>query len=169
MLRELAVKDFALVDDLRIEFGPGLNVLTGETGAGKSILVDAIALAVGERASADSVRTGREKAVIEAVFDTGARNCVKDIAAGMGLEADGPLVVRREIARTGPNRCYLSGVSGTLAMLKRLGDALVDIHGQHEHQSLLYPEHHVFFLDAYLGLDAKREEYGQAFQEWRQA
>lgn len=169
MLRELAVKDFALVDDLRIHFGPGLNVLTGETGAGKSILVDAIALGVGERATSESVRTGAGSAVIEAVFEIGPYGGVRSVAEGMGLEASSALVVRREIARSGPNRCYLNGVSGTLAMLKQLGDRLLDIHGQHEHQSLVHPECHVDFLDGYLGLRDLREAYAQAFREWRRA
>jgi len=169
MLRELAVKDFALVDDLRIEFGPGLNVLTGETGAGKSILVDAIALAVGERASAESVRTGREKAVVEAVFEVESSGAVRRVAGEMGVDPADGLVIRREIARAGPNRCYLNGTSGTVAMLKRLGDLLVDIHGQHEHQSLLHRERHVDFLDGYLGLGDLRSAYAGAFRTWRAA
>ncbi|MCK4547105.1 MAG: DNA repair protein RecN [Candidatus Eisenbacteria sp.] len=168
MLREIAVRDFALVDDLRLALGAGLNVLTGETGAGKSILVDAIALAVGERASSDSVRTGRERTVVEAVFDVGSLVGVDALLAEMGVEGTGELVVRREIARTGPNRCFMNGTASTLAMLKRAGDRIVDIHGQHEHQLLLHPERHVDFLDSYLGLLGKRDAYRDALREWRQ-
>jgi DNA repair protein RecN (Recombination protein N) len=168
MLHEIAVKDFALVDDLKVEFGVGLNVLTGETGAGKSILVDAIALAVGERASSDSVRTGSQKAVIEAIFDVQDLEGISSLLGEMGLEEGDGVVVRREIALSGPNRCLLNGANGTLSMLKRLGDRFVDIHGQHEHQLLLHPERHVDFLDAYLNLLGQRSVYREAFLSWRQ-
>ncbi len=169
MLRDLAVKDFALVDDLRVAFGPGLNVLTGETGAGKSILVDAIALAVGERASSESVRSGCDRAVVEAVFEVKPGGSIQGILERMGLEPAEEFVVRREITVGGRNRCYLNGAAGNLGMLKTLGDQLVDIHGQHEHQSLLHPERHVFFLDAFLGLTDARAVYRRAFREWRGA
>ena len=139
MLRFLSIRNLAVIDRLELEFEPGLNVLTGETGAGKSILVGAVGLLVGGRASADLVRTGEEQATVEAVFEDAA-----------GAE----LLVRREIsAQSGRSRAFLNGSLATSAALREAAAPLVDLHGQHEHQLLLDPASHLDLLDAFGSLD----------------
>jgi DNA repair protein RecN (Recombination protein N) len=150
MLTELRIQDFAVIDRLAVRLGPGLNALTGETGAGKSIIVGALSLLLGERASADVVRTGAERAVVEAVFDVESNRAVLDLLAQHGLEPeDGLLILRREIAVNGRGRVWVNGAASTVSVLTSLGDHLVDLHGQHEHQSLLHPKHQRTLLDAY--------------------
>src|SRR5919202_676196 len=122
MLRFLSITNLAVIDRLELEFAPGLNVLTGETGAGKSILVGAVGLLVGGRASAELVRTGEEMAAVEAIFETPA-----------GRE----VLLRREISAQGRSRAFVDGALATSAALRELSEALVDLHGQHEHQVLL--------------------------------
>src|SRR5436190_14345646 len=132
MLRFLRITRLAVIDSVEIEFEPGLNVLTGETGAGKSILVEAVGLLLGGRASADLVRTGEESATIEAMFDEGAQE----------------IVVRREITAQGRSRAFVNGELVTAGALKDLAARLVELHGQHEHQTLLDPGTHLAVLDA---------------------
>ncbi len=152
MLRYLAIRHLAVIDQLELEFQPGLNVLTGETGAGKSILVGAVGLLVGGRASADIVRTGEDTATVEAVFDT----------------PDGrELIVRREVTAQGRSRAYVDGSLVTSAALREAAGELVDLHGQHEHQVLLDPTTHLDLLDAYAGLSAARAEVGEAYRVWQ--
>ncbi len=155
MLSELIVENFALVEKVRLAFGPGLNILTGETGAGKSILLDALGMALGERTGSEAVRHGADKARVEAVFtidesDTRVREALE--AAGIETE-DGVLLVARELSQTGKSLVRINGRPATVGMLKAIGDALVDIHGQHEHQSLLAVERHADILDAWGGPD----------------
>src|SRR5947209_16338755 len=160
MLSQLTIRNFALIEDLTLEFGEGFNVLTGETGAGKSILIDALSATLGERAAAEWVRTGAEKASVEAAFDLG------DAVLSPGLAEwveDGLLILGREIGRGGKSQCRVNGRLCTAGMLRELGASLVDLHGQHEHQSLLAPERHVDLLDAWageatLGLRRRAEE-----------
>src|SRR6185312_7316806 len=123
MLRFLRIKHLAVIDSVEVEFDPGLNVLTGETGAGKSILVEAVGLLLGGRASGDLVRTGEELATIEAIFESGGEE----------------LIVRREITAQGRSRAYVNGALATAGALKELSARLVELHGQHEHQTLLDP------------------------------
>ena len=150
MLTELRIQDFAVIDRLAVRLGPGLNALTGETGAGKSIIVGALSLLLGERASADVVRTGAERAVVEAVFDVESNRTVLELLAQHGLEPeDGLLILRREIAGNGRGRVWVNGAASTVSVLTSLGDHLVDLHGQHEHQSLLHPRQQRILLDAY--------------------
>src|SRR5689334_4211203 len=134
MLLELAITDFAIIDELRIPFEPGLNVLTGETGAGKSIIIDALGAVLGERVGSDVVRTGSKSARIEATFDIGAVNQRPDVASvidELGVEAeDGLVILRREIAAGGRSSARINGRAATAGMLSRLGGLLVDIHGQ---------------------------------------
>lgn len=152
MLTELYVKDFALIDELRIEMGPGFNVLTGETGAGKSLIIDAVGLVLGGRATSDMVRTGADEAVIEGVFDITDLESLAALLSEAGIEAeDGTLIVTREIARSGKNKCRINGRTVTLGMVAEVGAALVDIHGQHEHQSLLHVSRHLELLDRFGG------------------
>src|SRR5919206_2273126 len=136
MLTELSIENFALVDRLRLVFAPGLNILTGETGAGKSILMDALNLVLGERMSAEVVRHGAEKARVEAVFTVDENNPrLAEAMEAAGIEPeDGLLLLGREIALTGRGAARINGRPATLSTLKAIGDALVDIHGQHEHQ-----------------------------------
>ena len=149
MLRFLSIRNLAVIDRLELEFEPGLTVLTGETGAGKSILVGAVGLLVGGRASAELVRTGEDQAAIEAVFED---------------PAGGELVVRRDISsQSGRSRAFLNGALVTSTALRDAAAQLVDLHGQHEHQVLLDPSSHLDLLDAFAGLEAEREKAALAF------
>jgi DNA repair protein RecN (Recombination protein N) len=154
MLRFLGVRNLAVIDHLEVEFEPGLNVLSGETGAGKSVLVLAIDLLIGGRASADLVRTGEDVATIQAVFER------KD-----GRE----VIVRREISSQGRSRAFIDDALATSAALRELGSGLVDLHGQHEHQALLDPAEHVDVLDDFAGHQAMVDAVGVRFDEWRAA
>ena len=152
MLLELTIHNIALIESLRIEFAQGFNVLTGETGAGKSIVVDSVNLALGGRADRDIIRTGTDKASVQALFDISANPRAQTYVAELGIEPeDGLIVVRRELSRSGRNICRVSGVIVSLAQLKGLTAMLMDVHGQHEHQALMDPTRHLGFLDAYGG------------------
>ncbi len=153
MLRFLRIRNLAVIDAAEVEFEPGFNVLTGETGAGKSILVEAVGLLLGGRASADLVRTGEDAATIEAMFETAGEE----------------LVVRREITAQGRSRAFIDGGLATAGALKELSSRLVELHGQHEHQTLLDPATHLGVLDAYGRLDALLEPVAAAFDTWRAA
>lgn len=159
MLVEIAIEHFALIDRARLSLGAGLNVLTGETGAGKSIILDAVAAALGGRAPADVVRSGEERAVVEAVFDLSDLPDARGTFATLGLEPDeeGVLVVRREIARQGRGRILANGRAVTAAMLREAVQRAADLHGQHEHQSLLQPQRHLELLDQYGGMLLKSQ------------
>ena len=146
MLSRLAIANIALIDTLEVELGGGMNVLTGETGAGKSIIVDAMNLALGERADRELIRTGADKAVVEAWF-SGTPNSVDDILRAQEIDSGDELVLSRELSAAGKNTCRVNGVLTTLGVLKQISDALVDIHGQHEHQSLLHEKNHIDMLD----------------------
>ncbi len=169
MLRELHVRDFALLEDVRVEFGPGLNVLTGETGAGKSMLVDALGAVLGQRTPLDVVRTGASFARVSAVFDAAACSRWREVAEELGLpwEEDG-LVLVREIG--GRARAYVNGQPTTVGVLRRLGTFLAEIHGQHEGQRLLEPTFHRDLLDAFAGEEVSelRARVGQWLGRWRQ-
>jgi len=159
VLTELRVRDLAVIADVTLPFQPGLNVLTGETGAGKSMVVDALALLLGERASADVVRPGAEKTVVEGAFEfTSAvhRHLLAPFAAlGVELE-DGRLVLKREVLREGKSRAWVNGSPATIGVLAEIGALLVDLHGQHETQSLLRPDAQRDMLDAYADADVER-------------
>ena len=152
MLRELRIRDMAIIEDLCVEFTPGLNVLSGETGAGKSIVVDALDLALGGRGSGDLVRAGAETALVEAVFDLSRRSDARERLAGLGLEAGDELVVRRVLAPGSKGKIHVNGGAVTQGMLAQATEALVEIHGQHEHQRLLRRELHLEVLDRAAGL-----------------
>lgn len=153
MLRFLSIRHLAVIDRLELDFEPGLNVLTGETGAGKSILVGAVGLLVGGRASAELVRTGEDSASVEAIFDT----------------PDGrELIVRREISSQGRSRASVDGTLTTSTALRDLCGGLVDLHGQHEHQVLLDPAAHLDLLDEFAGVSAERADVATAFSRWQQ-
>ncbi|CAN5682293.1 DNA repair protein RecN [soil metagenome] len=155
MLTELRIRDFAVIDRLVVSLGPGLNTLTGETGAGKSIIVGALSLLLGERASSDVIRTGAARAEVEGIFDIMDNPAVHEILSRHGLEPeDGLLIVRREIAAGGRGRAWINGAASTVALLGELGSHIVDLHGQHEHQSLLHPRRQRTLLDARAGAES---------------
>ena len=155
MLVELHIQNFALVEDLRIEIGAGFDVLTGETGAGKSIIVDALSTALGERTGTEVIRTGAEKCVVEAVFDISGCPSVVQATIDYGFEAeDNTLIVSREIARSGRSQARVNGRAATASVLREITSRLVDVHGQHEHQSLLSVPLHLEILDSWIGENA---------------
>jgi len=164
MLRVLRIENLAIVASAEIEFGPGLNLLTGETGAGKSIVVDALGLVCGERADGDLVRTGEDKGTIEAIFDVPRGFDFQ--ALGLGIdEPEGEVAIRREILATGRSRAMINGVTVSLAGLKSVGQVLVQIHGQHQHHALLNADFHLSFLDIFAGLEARAERTRLLFGE----
>ena len=168
MLTELNIKNFAIIDQLHVEFGPGLNVLTGETGAGKSILVDAINLLLGSRASPEMIRTGQEEASVEAFFDLEGEKAL-EILDRLALEKADGLLIRRLIQRSGKSRAYLNGSSITLHMLEGLGQELINIYGQHEHQDFLDPLRHIDILDRSTDLLPLRQAFQEVYAQWAQA
>jgi len=155
MLVELHIRDFALIDDLRFEVGPGFSVLTGETGAGKSIIVDALSTALGERTGPEVIRTGAEKCTVEAVFDTSDSPAAAKAASDLGFEIEqDTLIVSREISRNGRSQARVNGRPTTASALREITSRLIDVHGQHEHQSLLLVPIHEQVLDAWIGEEA---------------
>jgi DNA repair protein RecN (Recombination protein N) len=164
----LSVRDFAIVDALELEFEPGFTALTGETGAGKSILVDALALALGERADATVVRAGAERAEVVAEFAVGRMPAVQGWLAAAALEGDeGRLLLRRVVDRGGRSRAFINGTTATIQQLAQVGELLVDIHGQHAHQSLVRAAAQRDLLDAHAGLVAQAREVAAAHREWQ--
>ncbi len=152
MLRELHVRNYAVIDDLTLELQPGLNVLTGETGAGKSLIVGALSLLLGERASSDVVRAGESRAMVEGVFDCSRVPELTRLCEEQGIDVeDGWLILRREVQREGRNRAWVNGSAATAGLIRRLGEGLVDLHGQHEHQALLRRDAQRDILDAFAG------------------
>ena len=165
MLATLRVRNFVLIDQLELELGPGLNVLTGETGAGKSIIVDAIGLLLGGRASPDVVRHGCDDAEVEALFTLEPDNPASTRLASMGLARDGELVIRRVVAQNGRSRAYLNGRLCTVGELASLGPLLMDIASQHESVSLTDPATHLGYLDDFASLVSDRENVSSHFDE----
>ena len=166
MLTTLRIKNLALVVDLTIELQPGCNVITGETGAGKSILIGALSLVLGERADRTLIRSGSDNCSVEAVFDVGkpgAPSALKSFLEKNGLEPceENQLVLKRVFTSAGANRQFINGSPTTLAVLAAIGEWLVDIHGPHEHQSLLHAGRQLAILDAFGGLQAEREAFGE--------
>jgi len=170
MLKSLRIRNYALIDDLNIDFTSGLNVLTGETGAGKSIILGALSLILGEKSDTDMIRTGSDAAVVEAEFELssvppGLKQPLAELALDLSVESG--LVIRRKVARSGKGACLVNDLTVSLPILKRLGDSLVDLHGQHEHQSLLNSEQHLLVLDDFAKLHASRQELAGRFQDFR--
>ena len=172
MLERLTIRDLAVIERAEIVLGDGLNAVTGETGAGKSLVVQAVSLLVGEKGDSDAVREGAPSAVVEGEFhvagDTARR--VGELVREWGFDFDGEtVIVRREVTSAGRSRASVNQSPVTLAGLKRLGEVLVDLHGQHEHQSLLRPEAGLLTLDRIAGLEPERARYGEALAAWREA
>lgn len=170
MLAALAIRDVVLIDRLDLAFAPGLSVLTGETGAGKSILLDALGLALGARADSGLVRHGREQASVTAEFDPPPGHAVDAVIAEAELDPrDGPLILRRVVAADGRSRAYVNDQPTSVTLLRRLGDALVEIQGQFDQRGLMDPATHRETLDAFAGLAAQAEAVRSAWAAWRDA
>ena len=171
MLRELVIENFALADRLSLEFGPGFNILTGETGAGKSIIIDTVSLLLGGRSSVEQVRAGAESAHIEGVFELENRPDVFALLAdwGIPLGDDRLLVIDREINQSGRSRCRMNGQTVTVLTLNKVGRLLVDIHGQHEHQSLFSAVSQRELLDRFggEGLKRKADQVAELYTRWQ--
>src|SRR6266699_3625941 len=168
MLLHLSIRDFAIVDRLELEFRPGFTALTGETGAGKSILIDALSLALGERAGNEQVRSGAERADVTAEFAIESLPGLGDWLREQALEGDpNRMLLRRVVDRSGSSRAFVNGHAATVNQLREAGDRLVDIHGQHAHQSLLRSEAQRQVLDAHAGLVPLAKEAGDAYREWQ--
>ena len=168
MLTELSIRNVAIIDQLQLSFKAGLNILSGETGAGKSIIIDALTLVCGGRASTDLIRSGEDEATVEAIFDLGGLPSLQAPLQEAGIDVGDELLVKRCLSRTGKNRVYINGSLATLAQLTELGRQLVTIHGQHESQGLLRPEHHLVLLDAFAGTSELRQRVAAAFEQWKQ-
>ncbi len=175
MLISLYIKDFGLVESAELVFGPGLNVLTGETGAGKSIIVEALKMSLGGRAQADLIRTGRERALVQSTFDVSraeqVRSALQEFGLDEGDEENDVLVMSRELSRQGRNICRINGRIVNLGVFRGIAGLLVDMHGQHEQQALLVPEKQMYLLDRYgdpqlLDLLAQT---GRAYREWQRS
>jgi DNA repair protein RecN (Recombination protein N) len=165
MLKEISIRNFAIIDDLQIRFAPGLTVLSGETGAGKSIIINAVNLILGSRAAAEMIRTGAESAEVEAVFDLAPGSPACRRAAEMGYESREGLLVRRVISRSEGNRVYVNGRLATLQVLAAATENLVSISGQHAHQGLLREDQHLLILDQTAGLMPERTAVAGLFRE----
>jgi DNA repair protein RecN (Recombination protein N) len=161
MLTDLSIKNVAIIDTLQLAFGKGLTVLTGETGAGKSIIIDAVGLIMGARASSDMIRSGSDEAVVEALFDVSGLPGLRQQLEAAGLEAGSELIIKRSISRSGKNRIFINGGMATLTLLADISRCLINIYGQHESQTLLRPENHLLLLDAFAGTTGLREEFSQ--------
>ncbi len=159
MLQELRIKNFAIIDELDLSFGRGLNVLTGETGAGKSIILNAVHLLLGDRGTEELVRTSEEEATVEALFDISGNERVKEKIRRKGERDEDQLLIRRLISRSGRGRSFVNGNMATLGMLSEIGEELLNIYGQHEHQSLQKVETHIDILDAFGKILPLRAEF----------
>src|SRR5699024_11926630 len=171
MLQELSIKDFAIIDKIQIDFQPKMTVLTGETGAGKSIVIDALGLLAGGRGSSDYIRKGKKKALLQALFilpeDARSYQILDEI--GVSYDHNG-LILQRELYRNGHNICRINGELVNLANMRRIGETLIDIHGQNEHQELMHPEKHLSLLDSFADkqIGSLKENYYQSYQRYRQ-
>src|SRR5438132_4830689 len=170
MLRDLRVRNFAVIESATVEFAPGLNVLTGETGAGKSMLIDAILLVRGARAQTDVIRSDADTATVEARFEITPGSPAAAVLEGAGILADQEeFLIRRELARSGRHRAFVNDSPVTVALLERLGDHLVEVHGQHEHHRLLEPGRQLDLLDRFAETEALREIVTALFTKHRAA
>ncbi|MEE8395731.1 MAG: AAA family ATPase, partial [bacterium] len=166
MLNRITISNLATIHSLELELERGFTVLTGETGAGKSILIEALRFVLGAKTSAEQIRTGAAQAMVEAAFDIGSHPEARKTLADLEIPADGELVLRRTIQANGRSRAVANDCGITQQKLEGLGALLVNIHGQHDNQMLLNPETHIRFVDAFGGLEAAREEVGRAHQQY---
>ena len=165
MLKSFEVKDYALIEHISVEFGSGLNIITGETGAGKSILIDAMSLLLGERASTQVVRKGAQKSYVEGIFNVKGNKKVKSLLEENDVDFSDEMIIRREISLKGSNRCFINDTPVNLNLVKDIGNLLVDLHGQHEHQSLLRTETHIDYLDEFGDYHELLHQYKKDYSE----
>ena len=168
MLVELHIRNFAIIDEVALEFGPGLNVLSGETGAGKTIVMNAMGLLIGGRASPEMIRIDSKEALVEGLFELEGENPAPDVAQALGEETRREILIKRIIAEGGRSRVLINDELGTVQNLARIGSNLVQVYGQHEQQSLLRTEAHLPILDRYAGLEAALGEYRNVYRHARE-
>jgi DNA repair protein RecN (Recombination protein N) len=168
MLNELSIKNFAIIDELQVSFGEGLNVISGETGAGKSIIIGAVSLLLGDRATTEMIRTQADTATVEAFFDIASNKPLQEKVAEMGFTAGDELVIRRVISHTGKNKVFINGQMATLTNLAALSELLINICGQHEHQVILNAENHINILDEFGGCLSARDAYAEIYYQYQQ-
>ncbi len=166
MLRELKIQNLAIIDTLEVSFVEGLNVISGETGAGKSIIIGAVGLLLGERASSDIIRSSEETAVVEALFDITGRDEIKGKLVGMGYDEDDELIVKRMVSRSGKNKVYINGSLATLGTLSSLSESLVNVCSQHEHQTILNADNHIDILDEFGELMPLRNQFSLLYRDY---
>ena len=169
MLTSLAINDVVLIDRLAIDFACGLNVFTGETGAGKSILLDAMGLALGGRSDAGLIRTGATQASVTAEFTLDDEHSVFNLIHDQGLSAESPIILRRVVSQDGKSRAFINDQPVSIGLLRQVGEALLEIHGQFETHGLLNPASHRGLLDAFGGLGTLRNKVAAAFTLWKDA
>lgn len=170
MLSSLTIKNFAIIDKIQIDFQPKMTVLTGETGAGKSIVIDALGLLAGGRGSADYIRKGKKKALLQALFILPKNAPAYQILDEVGISYDdNGLILQRELYRNGHNICRINGELVNLTNMRRVGETLIDIHGQNEHQELMRPDKHLSLLDSFANkqLRALKDKYSESYQQYR--
>ena len=169
MLKEISIQNFAIIDNLRAEFDDGFTVLTGETGAGKSIVIDAVGLLVGGRAQSEMIRTGFDQAIVQGLFTLPKDHQVRNILNENGIEVEDQLIIYRQINREGSNNIRINNQLATVKLLTQIGQLLVDIHGQFDHQQLLDEEQHIVLLDQFAGNDFKSilKDYQESFVEYQ--
>ena len=171
MIRELHIKNLALIEELHLELNSGFSVFTGETGAGKSILIGAIGLLLGERASTDLIRNGFDEAEVSGVFELNSpTKPLTDLLGELNIDyGEKELIIRRKITINELNRVHINQIPVPLSALKKIGDLLIDFHGQHEHQSLLNEENHLLIIDNLPGVKEVKESYSGLFESWQKS
>ena len=167
MLHELSINNFAIIDELRVSFGEGLNVISGETGAGKSIIIGAVSLLLGDRATTDMIRAQADTATVEAIFDISANHALRYKIVEMGFPDAEELIIRRVISGLGKNRAFINGQSATLMNLSAINEWLINICGQHEHQVILHAENHIDILDEFGGCLTQRDSYEDDYNQYQ--
>src|SRR5947209_14727590 len=168
VLNLLRIKNLALVEELKWQIAPGFIAVTGETGAGKSIIIGALQLVLGERADKSVIRTGAESCTVEAVFTGPGLKMLEETLAAAGVDSlEDELIIKRSLSTTGANRQFVNGSPTTIAVLKELGDQLIDLHGPHDHQSLLSPERQLELLDSFAKAGHALAEHERAFARWQ--
>jgi len=167
MLTDLSIKNLAIIDSLQVVFAPGLNILTGETGAGKSIIIDAVNLLLGSRGGSELIRAGADEATVEAMFDLSGHPQLGEFLAEKGVECDGELLIKRVISRSGKGKVFINGGLATVSLLSEIARRLVNIYGQHESQTLLKVDNHLEMLDGYAGLRDLRNNFSRLHRSHR--
>jgi len=166
MLAQITITDFAIIDSLSVSFSGGLNILSGETGAGKSIIINAVNLILGGRASPDLIRTGADRALVEALFHVPAESPLSKSLDNLDIPFNGEVLIKRTISKEGKSRVWINGSLATLQMLSKLGPNLISVSGQNEHQLLLRPDNHLFILDDFGGLTKERIKLNGLYRDY---